>query len=66
MDNFSEHLYPLEEKPVVLFHFVLFLITTHGFQDPGSQTRDWTLALGVNMLSPNHWTAREFPEKPVF
>ena len=35
-------------------------------RDPSSLTRDWTWAFSCQkVLSPNHWTAREFP-KPLF
>ena len=33
-----------------------------GLQDLSSRTSDWTQAMAVEMLSPNHWTSREFPE----
>ena len=40
----------------------LFLALLHVLQDLSSLTRDWTQALAVKALSPNHWTAREFPQ----
>ena len=35
----------------------------NGLWDLSTLTRDWTWALAVKMLSPNHWTARKFPIK---
>ena len=36
-----------------------------GLRVLSSLTRDQTQALAVKVPSPNHWTAREFPEIPV-
>ena len=46
-------------KPVVLIFFLL--AAPHGLQDLSSPTRDQSQAPAVKALSPNHWTAREFP-----
>ena len=43
--------------------FVSVLAAPHGLQDLSSPTRDWTQATAVETLSPNHWTARELPER---
>ena len=50
----------LEMLPIVssLSLPFLFWLPGHDLQDLSSPTRDLTQALG----SPNHWTAREFPE----
>ena len=47
---------------ISVFYFILFLAALHGLQDLSSPTRDWTWALAVKVPSPNHWTAREFPQ----
>ena len=60
MDNFSEHLYPLEEKPV------FFLIYNPWLAGSWFPNKGLNPGPGSNMLSPNHWTSREFPEKPFF
>ena len=47
----------------VLFFFLFFFFSgvLHGLQDLRSPTREpWSLA--VKAPSPNHWTARKFPE----
>ena len=41
--------------------FIYFLASLCGLRDLSSLTRDGTWALAVKALSPNHWTAREFP-----
>ena len=41
--------------------FFIFLAMPHGLWDLSSPTRDRTQAPAVKVLSPNHWTAREFP-----
>ena len=33
----------------------------HSLWDRSSPTRDWTQPLVVKVLTPNHWTSREFP-----
>ena len=33
----------------------------HSLQDLSSPTRDWTQVITVEVLSPNHWSTREFP-----
>ena len=38
-----------------------FIGTCHAMRDLSSLTRDRTQALAVKVLSPNHWTTREFP-----
>ena len=38
-----------------------FFATPCGLWDHSSPTRDRTWAPAVKALSPNHWTAREFP-----
>ena len=40
---------------------LFFLAVPWGLWGLSSPTRDWTLALAVKVLSPNHWTSREFP-----
>ena len=45
-----------------LSFFLVFLAMPHSLRDLNSPTRDWTLALAVKVLSPNHWTSREFPD----
>ena len=45
-----------------LFHFfILFLATQCGLRDLSSLTRDRTVPPAVEVWSPIHWTAREFP-----
>ena len=44
-----------------LWCLFFFLATLHGMQDLSSLTRDWTVSPSVEVQSPNHWTAREFP-----
>ena len=47
--------------------FFFFLAMLHGMWDLSSPTRDQTLALpAVQAWSPNHWTAREFPDPFYF
>ena len=46
---------------IFLFFWVIFLAMPHGFQDLSFLTRDWSWATSVIVLTPNHWTAREFP-----
>ena len=43
-----------------LFSFS-FLAVPRSLRDLSSPTRVWTWAWAVKALSPNHWTAREFP-----
>ena len=45
----------------VLFVFLFFLSVPCSLQDLSFLTRDGTQAPAVKALSPNHWTAREFP-----
>ena len=40
---------------------LFFLLCPQGLWDLSSLTRDWTQATEVKVLSPNHWTVREFP-----
>ena len=40
---------------------LFFLATLCDLWDLSSLTRDWTWVLAVEVPSPNHWTAREFP-----
>ena len=48
---------------VCFFWFFVFnLAALCSLQDLSSPTRDWTRALAVKVPSPNHWTAREFPD----
>ena len=50
--------------PSTCFHFFFLffnLATPHGLWDLSSPTRDQTRAPAVKVLSPNHWTTREFP-----
>ena len=51
---------PIPEK--FLFFFLAMPL---GMQDLSYLTRDQTQALAVKVPSPNHWTAREFPEIPI-
>ena len=44
-----------------LYYFYC-LAALHGLQDLSSSTRDQTVPLAVKAQSPNHWTARKFPE----
>ena len=37
------------------------LAMPHGLWDLSSPTRDWTRATAVKVMSPSHWSAREFP-----
>ena len=37
------------------------MATLHSLWDLSFLTRDWTRATARKVLSPNHWTAREFP-----
>ena len=41
--------------------FLFFLISPCSLWDVSSLTRDWTQALAVKVLRPNHWTARGYP-----
>ena len=41
---------------------IIFLGGLCGLQDLNSLTRDWTWAVAVKALSPNHWTTRELPQ----
>ena len=41
--------------------FFFFLVMPHGLQNLIFPARNWTLALTVKMLNPNHWTIRECP-----
>ena len=46
--------------------FIYLLVVPCILWDPSSLTRDWTWVLSCQkVLSPNHWTHREFP-KPLF
>ena len=48
--------------PLVFFKFLVFFLTKlHSLWDPSSSSKDPTRALRMKVLSPNHWTAREFP-----
>ena len=40
--------------------FLCVLAMLLSLQDPSSLTRYWTQAPAVKVLSPNHWTTREF------
>ena len=40
--------------------FFFLLVTPCGLQNLNSPTPDWTPALAVKELKPNHWTPREF------
>ena len=44
-----------------LFSFFFSLAMPHGLQDLSSPPGDQNQAPTVKTLSPNHWTAREFP-----
>ena len=43
------------------FGFSFCEVPLHSLQDLGLQSRDWTQATAVKVLSPNCWTAKEFP-----
>ena len=47
-----------------VFHFGGVFLAAPRSWDLSSQTRDWTWALAVKALSPNHWTARQVPQSP--
>ena len=48
--------------PLVSYKFLVFFFNQVArLVDPSSSSRDPTRALRVKVLSPNHWTAREFP-----
>lgn len=38
-----------------------FLDASHSLQNLSSPSRDWSQATVVEVPSPNHWTAKEFP-----
>ena len=45
-----------------IFFFFFFWLPRTAWGDLSSLTRDWTQAMAVKVWSPNHWTAREFPQ----
>ena len=45
----------------LIWDFCFVLAMPNSLQDLSSPTRDWTWALAVKTLSPNHGAAREFP-----
>ena len=45
--------------------FFSFLAMLHGLWDLSSPARDHTWALAVKAPGPNHWTAREFPQRSI-
>ena len=47
------------------FCFFIFSVALLCLQDLNSPTKGWTQAISVKALTPNHWTAREFPQ-PIF
>ena len=59
---------PLSQHSRIIYIFLksaliyLFMAMLCGLQDLSSLTRDWTWALAVKTISPNHWTTREFPK----
>ena len=46
---------------ITFFSSHIFLVMLLSLWDLSSPTRDWTQALAVEALSPNHWTTRAFP-----
>ena len=60
---------PLSRRiPSIYYNGQLYflLVTLQNLQDLSSPTRDWTQALALKALSPNHWTIREFPAMSDF
>ena len=61
------HWWTFRQKNIYRIRFLcLFGLTTCGLWDLSSPTRDWTWALVGKPLSPNCWTAREFPTSGIF
>ena len=62
MLGLSQHQF--QEPPLLLLAAPLrpfFLAMPQHLRDLSSPTRDRTWAMAVEVPSPNHWTAREFP-----
>ena len=56
------------QYPLMSLYFILkniFLASSHGLWHLRSLTRGWTRSTAVRQLSPNRWTAREFPCVPL-
>ena len=47
-------------------HPTFILVVPCSLRDLSSLTRDWTQAVAVKTLSPNHWTTRELPFSLIF
>ena len=58
---FSTFTMLLQLSPPSRSRTLSFVAVPRGLQDLSSLTRDRTRAPAVKVLSPNHWTAREFP-----
>ena len=54
------HIHALLKLCTLFYLFIWLHLVAYG--DLSSRTRDWTWATAVKALSPNHWTAREFPQ----
>lgn len=50
-----------QKNTIKSYYFIIYLFRPHGLWDISSLTLDWIWALAVKVLSPNPWTAREFP-----
>ena len=47
-------------------HPTFILVVPCSLRDLSSLTRDWTQAVAVKTLNPNHWTTRELPFSLIF
>ena len=60
--NISQYMKLALNRYYIVCVYIIFLGGLCGLQDLSSLTRDWTWAMAMKALSPNHCTTRELPQ----